>query len=145
MGYKLYLVVSDSMTPELNVGDMILSKNPSGQTLKEGDVVTFEGQSGAQKGKLITHKIVIPPYEGEDGNIYIRTQGVKENAPLDDPIRVEYVRGVMVKKLAFTGFILKLIMKPAGFLLIIALPLMLIIIYQLYRLAMFNIKRKERV
>lgn len=141
-GYRLYYVVSDSMTPELAVGDVILSRSAEGQTIEIGDVVTYIGQVGSQKGKIITHKVVEAPYTGEDGATYIRTQGVKAGAPLDAPIKIEYVNGIMVKRLAVTGAILRFVMKPVGFITVIAVPLMLLILYQLYRLAKIAAKKK---
>lgn len=141
-GYRLYMVVSDSMTPELNVGDVILSRSAEGQTIEVGDVVTFMGQTGSQKGKIITHKVVEAPYV-EDGQTYIRTRGVKEGAPLDAPIKLEYVSGIFIKKLAAIGGLLRFVMKPVGFVLVIALPLMLLTLYQLYRLAKMSVKNKR--
>lgn len=143
-GYKLYVIVSDSMTPELKVGDVIFSESAEGKTIETGDVVTFLGQSGSQKGKMITHKVVEAPYIAGDGKTYIRTQGVKEGAPLDAPVQTEYVMSIMVKKLVVTGALIRLILKPLGFILIIAVPLMLLTLYQLYRLAKIRINRQER-
>ena len=82
-GYSMLRVSSESMEPELNVGDIILVKEVAPETLKKGDVITYQGEEGSVAGKLITHQIVSEPYE-KDGLHYFTTRGIKEGA-LDDP------------------------------------------------------------
>lgn len=82
-GYSMLRVSSESMEPELNVGDIILVKEVAPETLKKGDVITYQGEKGSVAGKLITHQIVSEPYE-KDGLHYFTTRGIKEGA-LDDP------------------------------------------------------------
>jgi len=103
-GYRFYFVLTSSMSPELNPGDVILSKLYNDEKnipeLKVGDVVTYiipEGQPRA--GYPNTHKIITAPYEDE-GKTYIITKGVN-NVIADAPTPVENVEAVMVRKSSF--------------------------------------------
>lgn len=97
-------VSSESMEPELNVGDIILVKDVDAETLNKGDVITYHGKEGSVAGKLITHQIVSEPYE-KDGIFYFTTRGIKPGA-LDDPeIDESQILGKVQCKIPIVGTI----------------------------------------
>ena len=50
LGIRGYVIVSGSMEPELNIGDIVISKKD--KNLQEGDIISFwQGQS------IVTHRI----------------------------------------------------------------------------------------
>ena len=58
MGYKLYIVNSDSMSAtDFNAGDLIMVKEVDPETLEEGDIISYISQDNANFGETITHKI----------------------------------------------------------------------------------------
>ncbi len=58
MGYKLYIVNSDSMSAtDFNAGDLIMVKEVDPRTLEEGDIISYISQDNANFGETITHKI----------------------------------------------------------------------------------------
>ena len=67
-GYKTAVVVSESMVPELQVGDMLLIKQVDYDSLQVGDIIAYE-QEINEKTVVIVHRI----YEIKDN--YIRTKG----------------------------------------------------------------------
>ena len=124
-GYSVYRVSSGSMEPELSVGDVILShevKNP--QELKIGDIITFEG-SGELSGKIITHEVIKAPYINDDGVCMLQTKGTANKIP-DAEIRGDSVISIMVCELAFLPIFYNFFLSPWGFIIFIAL---LIIIF----------------
>jgi len=130
------------MSPELEVGDVILSRSIKVEDIKIGDVVTFVGTQGTQYGLLITHKVIEAPYYDESDKGYIKTQGTKFNSPVDAPVPLENIKAVMVKKMSVLGYFFDLLRKPIGFILLIVLPLLLIAIYQLCRVALMSAKKE---
>ena len=91
-GYMIFRVSSGSMEPQLNVGDIILSKEISDiSELKPGDIVSYKGMHGDTQGKLITHKVVKGAYS-EDGKKYIVTRGIA-NSDDDAPVSEEQIVG----------------------------------------------------
>lgn len=101
-GFSMLRVSSESMEPELNVGDIILVKEVEPETLNKGDVITYNGEEGPVAGKLITHQIVSEPYE-KDGVYYFTTRGIKPGA-LDDPeIDDTQIHGKVLCKIPLVG------------------------------------------
>lgn len=101
-GYSMLRVSSESMEPELNIGDIIMVKDVDPSTLLKGDVITYHGKEGPVAGKLITHQIVEEPYE-EDGTYYFTTRGIKIGA-IDDPqINDSQVMGKVLFKVPIMG------------------------------------------
>ncbi|MGB4033932.1 MAG: hypothetical protein WBM21_03730, partial [Christensenellales bacterium] len=139
-GYRLYYILTDSMTPELQVNDVILSetinsKQEAKNRIKEGDVVTYIAQFGIQKGLTITHKVVKGPhYDEEIGKEVITTMGTKSGATPDPPVPLENIQAVMIKKLPILGGFYRFIMSTAGLLTIIILPMAIMLAFLVYRL-----------
>lgn len=103
-GFSMLRVSSESMEPELNVGDIILVKEVDPAILQKGDVITYYGKEGPVAGKLITHQIVSEPYE-IDGVYYFTTRGIKQGA-LDDPeINDSQIHGKVQFKVPVVGTI----------------------------------------
>ena len=125
LGYSIYRVSSGSMSPELEVGDVILGKAVDDpMNIKVGDVVTYEGR-GELSGMLITHKVIVAPYE-EEGVLKLQTQGVANEIP-DNPINVDRVVSVVVKEVAFLTVFYNFFFSPWGLLAIVALIILVFI------------------
>lgn len=101
-GYTMLRVSSESMEPELTIGDIILVKDTDPAELQKGDLITYSGEKGPVAGKLITHQIVSEPYE-ENGVYYFTTRGIKTGA-LDDPeINDSQILGKVICKIPVIG------------------------------------------
>ena len=51
-GIKAYVIISGSMQPKLDIGDIVIVKNTKLEELQEGDIISFrKGQS------VVTHRI----------------------------------------------------------------------------------------
>lgn len=112
-GYMIFRVSSGSMEPELKLGDVILAKDVSDITsLKEGDIVTYNGTSGNFAGKRITHQVIKAPYE-ENGTYYVVTKGTA-NSEADPPIKEEQLVGVMICKIPLIGELYSFFLTPWG-------------------------------
>ncbi len=130
-GHYMFDVVSDSMTPTIEKGDVIIAKKvENAGDLKVGDVITFVAPSGALKGYNETHRI----HEivlNDDGTIdYIKTAGDKL---YDGVIKVdewklepESVKAIYVRKSAFIGGLREFLSHWYGYVVLIALPMCLV-------------------
>ncbi len=120
-GHTVYRVSSGSMVPYLEIGDIILCSDVDPMTLKEGDVITYDGKSGQFAGKRVTHRVVRAPYYNDgDGQFYLITKG-DDNPVEDTPITVSQVTGKMVGKLGFLNMIYSFFVTPWGLLTLIGL------------------------
>lgn len=118
-GFSMFRVSSGSMTPELEVGDVIITREFDTTTVKKGDIITYKSESGAMKDKLVTHRVVKGPYK-KGKNLYVVTKG-DANFSEDDPIKTTQIQSRFLTKVSFLKFIYNIFVTPAGLLIIIGL------------------------
>jgi signal peptidase I len=141
-GYRFFYIQTDSMTPDLQVGDVILSKmlqSPEDvkAAVREGDVITYTAEYGDLAGMNITHKVVKGAhYDDNYGREVFTTRGIKAGAMNDPPVPVENVDAVMVKNIKAIGAFYRFITSMEGLLIVIILPFGLILAMLTYRLVM---------
>ena len=135
-GYHLYVIVSPSMTPELEIGDVIISREYDGGELHVGQVVEYVGKSGSMKGKIITHRIESISGEGDDRVII--TKGTANNEP-DPPISPSDIVAVMIYETIVIGKIYSVLNTTAGFICLLLLPMVVMIIAEIVKL-IFDVK-----
>ncbi|MEG2274764.1 MAG: signal peptidase I, partial [Clostridia bacterium] len=132
-GYYMYDVLSESMQPTIDKGDVILCKKVDTNTLKEGDIITFTAPSGSLKGYNETHRI-FKIVRKDDGSIdFIKTAG--DNKYGGDEVKVDgwnlnpsAVKAVYVRSLPSVAAIRSFLLKPAGFIVLIVLPLLAVFV-----------------
>lgn len=145
--HAVYRVSSASMTPYLQVGDIILCEDCDPMALKAGEIITYNGTSGQFAGKHVTHRVVKAPYlNPDDGKYYLITKG-DDNPVEDSPIEVTQVTGKYVKKIDFLRSIYDFFITPWGLLSIIALILLAFSseIYNLIRAVTGADKEEENI
>jgi len=137
LGYKPFIVLSDSMLPTISSGDLVLVKEVDVEKLEQGDVIAFrEGTS------VVTHRIVEVMNEGDAKRF--RTKG--DNNNVADPllVRPEMVEGVYLLGIPGLGRAAMFIQTPVGMTLVIALPLILFVAYETVRRKRVDREREER-
>lgn len=137
LGYKPFIVLSDSMLPTISSGDLVLVKEMDVEKLEQGDVIAFrEGTS------VVTHRIVEVMNEGDAKRF--RTKG--DNNNVADPllVRPEMVEGVYLLGIPGLGRAAMFIQTPVGMTLVIALPLILFVAYETVRRKRVDREREER-
>lgn len=146
-GYRYYYVLTSSMSPELEPGDVILSKlyNPEKDSpkIEIGDTITFIIPEGnPNEGALNTHKVITPPYLDEvKGEYYVVTKGVN-NLIQDAPTPVTNIQAVMVKKSLPMSKLYRVFLGSNTVLIVLfVIPFALIIGSLIYRLVV-TIKKK---
>lgn len=135
-GGKLLSVQSGSMVPHINKGDLVIANSVPSNQLATGDVITFI--SPANKNQTITHRIIA--INGDN----ITTKG-DANSVNDVPINKAAVIGKVGQTVPFVGFGLDFVRKPAGLILLIYLPALLIIIAEVKRLIVHYDKQRPYV
>ena len=112
-GYTVFRVQTDSMTPTLKVGDVILVKECKPEDVKPGDIITYKVTTGSLAGQTITHRVAEEPVE-RDGVYYYRTKGDKAGASMDDEISYEVLKGKYVRTIPFVNKFYEFFLSPAG-------------------------------
>ena len=108
-GYTYYLVTTESMRPEIDVGDMIVVKtNFTIDDIEIGTDITFIRDFDE---KVVTHRV--RSYEDtEEGRVYI-TRGINTTF-YDDPINFNNILGVKIRVDAGLGKIVTFFRSTVG-------------------------------
>ena len=123
-GISLLRISSNSMEPELMVGDIILIKDTDIEEIKEGDIISYRGEKGSYAGKIITHMVLTAPTFSEaDGIYYLTTAGIIEGAHADPEIKETQVIGKLVCVVPLLGWLYNFFTTWYGFLLFVLIVL----------------------
>lgn len=123
--YRMFTVVSQSMTPKYDIGDVLISKETEPSKIEEGDVISYLGSYGDFANKVITHR-VIGIEKREDGKYYYRAKG--DANIVEDPIVMEdQLYGVVVYKSVILSLVYRIVGTKVGFYLFIIIPILFII------------------
>ena len=117
--YNVYLVRSESMTPTIKMGDMVVVgplDNPFGKKVEAGNVVTYE-----RGGELLTHRVL-----SVDGEALL-TKGDAVEDPDPWPVTMSDVRGVYLFRIPYAGYLSNFVRTKSGWLLAIIIPAAIVV------------------
>ena len=141
-GFTPMTVLTDSMSPTFNHGDMIIIKKCDPNTLEVGDVVTFHTIIENEYA-LNTHRII--QINGDAGMRTYVTKGDNNDIADQRSIAGGDIVGKYVGRLPYIGYVMQFLSSSIGFLIVIVLPLLVFFIFQVYHLVMVSIKLKKAV
>lgn len=130
-GIKIFNIVTESMVPKYQVGDILISKTVDPSQIKVGDDLVYLGQEGDFADKIITHQ-VIAIEQTETGEYKFHTKGIA-NDQEDPVVSQSQVYGIIIYKTYILSFISKIINNIYGFYFLIFLPLTLLIIIKIIK------------
>lgn len=139
---SLYTIVSPSMEPFIKVYDVIIDRRlKANDELKVGDVITFYSSTLNTDGYTITHRIY--DIKISEGKTYYITKGDNNQSVDVGSITRDNIVGKMVYKINGLGKIQFFLSSKLGWILIILIPALCFILYDLNRLnRIFKIKKK---
>ncbi len=138
LGIKTYVIISGSMEPSLQIGDIVIVKKVAQNELKQGDIISYrQGQS------VITHRIA--EVIDKEGEVEYKTKGDNNNAEDSGIISYEMIEGKVVKHISQIGKI-AIILQKKGTIIFIILILYIYILYSSSikkKRALRKLKREE--
>lgn len=118
-GYKFYVVLTGSMEPEINPGDMVIVKNVNYNSINVGDIITFTDVHGKN---ITTHRVTNIEFDGETKFI---TKGDANNTEDEGKVSESQILGKLSKNVKGAGSVLSYIKEN---ILVLAFLLIFIII-----------------
>ena len=100
-GFKQYMVLTGSMEPNYNIGDLIIVKEVKENEINVGDVITYSMGNGAE---TISHRII--SITNTDGKVQYETKGDNNNSPDSDLVSYNQIQGRLVFKISKLGLII---------------------------------------
>lgn len=143
LGYTMASVQSDSMTGTFEKGDIIIGKLLDETTeIKQGDVVSFWDERDGINF-VNTHRVT-QVLEVGDAKFY-ETKGDKEGLGVDPYTKSRKdIIALYTGKIPVIGGIIDFIKKPVGFIVVIVLPFLAVIGWEVYRLIVLFIEHKKQ-
>lgn len=126
-GIRIFTIISNSMLPNYEPGDILILKEENPSNIKIGDNVTYIGTKGQVKDLVVTHKVIDRRKDGE--KYYFTTQGTN-NEVADPEIEENQIYGKVIYKTVLLSAICKIMLKPVGYYLLFML-VALVISYQI--------------
>lgn len=129
-GYRYYTVLTGSMSPTYNVGDMIFVQLKEGKDINVGDVITFNPSQDSDA--YLTHRVTekIENYEGS-GVTCFRTQGDANNAQDSFLIDEQRVIGTVNFGIPMIGYVVRFV--QLRWYLILPVVIMIAVFFQLLK------------
>lgn len=117
-GWRLDVVQSGSMSPAIEVGDLVITTPCDPEDIRAGDVICF--RSG---GALVCHRVVAVD---EDGRTFT-TKGDANEDP--DPVAVTYgnVVGKVAANVPLLGYVVSFLRTPFGWALMVLLAVLILV------------------
>jgi len=124
MDYKCFAVSSNSMSPYLKSGDMVIVKPVEFNDIHVGDVLTF---SNIKSNDFFTHRVV----ELNNEKQWIYTKGDANSVKDPTPTSCDYVVGKVVWSLKGLGYI-HMALDSVYLILIVAVMIIIILLNKIY-------------
>ncbi|MEZ3117344.1 signal peptidase I [Halobaculum sp. MBLA0147] len=125
-----YVVLSDSMAPTIDAGDVVIVADRQPSQIGEGDVITF--RSGEADGRLVTHRVI--EVVERDGTRAFRTKGDANEDPDPELVEPSAVVGVVSFHIPLIGRAVTFAGTTAGTVALVVVPGLLLVGSELYAL-----------
>ena len=131
LGYSVFRVMTGSMEPEIREDSLLVVKKTPPEDIVPGDVISFFSPDPMLEGAVNTHRVV--RVEKENGRIQFITKGDANVIEDTYPVDASALVGRAVFKSYGLGRVVSLLANPLVFGIIILLPLLIILLMNLYR------------
>lgn len=130
-GIRIFNIVSESMVPKYNIGDVLVVKSIEPQNIKVGDDIAYIGQESTFNQKIVTHQVIKIDYE--NGEYIFHTKGIANI--LEDPlVHQNQVFGKVVYKIWILSFISKILSNVYVVFFGIFVPIVVLIFWTILKL-----------
>ena len=133
------IVLTDSMDPEIESGDLIICNTVEAEEIKVNDVISFFDPAG-NGTSIVTHRVI--EIVEEDGKILFRTCGDNNNTEDKELVPAENLVGVYKMRIAGAGHVAMFMQSTAGLIICVVLPIVLLVAYDFIRCRIYE-KNKQ--
>lgn len=134
------IVLTDSMYPEIESGDLIICRTAEADEIEVKDIISFFDPAG-NGASIVTHRVI--EIVEEDGEILFRTRGDNNNTEDKELVPAENLVGVYKMRIAGAGHIAMFMQSTAGLIVCVVLPIILLVGYDLVRHRIYEKSKKE--
>ena len=138
--FNMYTIITTSMENTIMAGDVVIDYKNDNNIYEVGDIITFYSNKGS--GQLtVTHRII--DVKIENGKYYYTTKVDNNNTADTNPVFQDDVIGKVIFVIPKVGFVQEFILSKFGWLVVIVLPCVGIVIYDLLKVLKLAFKKKK--
>lgn len=112
LGYEDFIVITGSMAPTLNIGDVVFTKETT--DIKKQDIIAFKVEDS-----VVTHRVI--EIKKEDNKNFYITKGDANSGIDSELIKEEDIEGKYIFKIPFIGNIILFFQKPIGLIIVFSI------------------------
>lgn len=132
-GYTPLIVLTDSMDPTIQAGDLIFCKNANAEKVVEGDVISFFDPD-TNRSSVVTHRVIKIEMDEESNTLYLYTKGDNNNIADRTPVPADHVIGIWTgTRIGKLGRVVLFMQSTLGLILCIFIPVSIVVIYEIVR------------
>ncbi len=129
-GYLPLIVLTDSMYPGIESGDLIICHTADADEIKVNDVISFFDPAG-NGTSVVTHRVI--EIVDENGKLFFRTKGDNNNTEDKDLVPAENLVGLYKTRIAGAGNVAMFMQSTTGLIICVVLPIVLLVAYDIIR------------
>lgn len=135
------IVLTDSMYPEIESGDLIICKRKAPEEVKVGDIICFFDPAG-NGTSTVTHRVVEITTD-ENGGLAWVTKGDANNAEDQAKVPADQLVGVYSIRIAGVGNVAMFMQTTQGLIICVICPIILFVAYDIIRRRLYEKKNQE--
>jgi signal peptidase len=124
------IVLTDSMYPVIESGDLIICNTADAEEIAEGDVISFYDPMG-NGTSVVTHRVL--EIVKEDGKISFRTKGDNNNAEDQVLVPADSLIGIYQTRIPKVGHVAMFMQTTTGLIVCCVCPILLLVGYDVLR------------
>lgn len=135
------IILTDSMYPEIESGDLIICQQKDPEEVKVGDVICFFDPAG-NGTSTVTHRVMEVTTD-ENGGLAWVTKGDANNAEDQVKVPAEKLVGVYSTRIAGAGNVAMFMQTTQGLILCVICPIILLVAYDIIRRRIYEKKKQD--
>ena len=137
-GYLPLIVLTDSMYPEIESGDLIICHTAKAEDIKINDVISFFDPAG-NGTSIVTHRVLEIV---NDNGLFFRTKGDNNNTEDKALVPADNLVGVYSTRIDGAGNVAMFMQTTTGLIICVVMPIILLVAYDIIRRRIYE-KNKE--
>lgn len=139
-GYMPLIVLTDSMYPTIESGDLIICHTEEPEDIQVGDIISFFDPAG-NGTSIVTHRVL--EVTTQDGEIAFRTKGDGNNTEDQMLVPAEKLVSVYQSRIPGAGNVAMFMQTTPGLIVCVVLPLCLLVGYDFVRRNKYEKSQKQ--
>ena len=141
--YNAYVVLTGSMIPEIMPKDVVITKQRDAKELEVNDIITFVSSDPRLSNIIVTHRIKNKYYDSTTGKYTFQTKGDNNNVEDFSLAQEQNIIGEVIYKIPKLGYIQELLATKGGLIIIILIPCLTILSYDIVKLCKRTVTKKK--